>query len=221
MKRIRLSIVSNILIFVFTVFATVAMFTGFQFMGGDLPLAINGIEAFKYFTVESNVMMGIIALVFFIFEIRMLRKKTETIPTWIYDLKLIFTVGVTLTMLTTVVFLAPTTPFGYFSMFKNANLFYHFIIPLLSIITFLFFEGTNKIRFRYTFIGVVPMILYAVFYVWNVLSHAENGSINMIYDWYGFFAGGTSNIICVVPIMIGSTYLISYLLWYFNRKIGN
>lgn len=219
MKKVRLSLVSNLLIFIFTVFATVVMFTGFKFMEGDLPLSINGLEAFKYFTVESNIMMGIIALVFFLFEIRIVRKRDKRIPTWIYDLKLIFTVGVTLTMLTTVFFLAPTTPFGYFSMFKNANLFYHFLTPVLSIITFLFFEGTNKIRFRYTFVGVVPMILYAIFYVWNVISHAENGTINIMYDWYGFFAGGTSNIICVVPIMIGSTYLISYLLWYFNRKL--
>ena len=221
MKRIKLSIISNILIFTFTVFATVVMFTGFKFMDGDLPLSINGLEAFKYFTVESNVMMGIIALVFLFFEIRLMKKKVNKIPNWIYALKLVFTVGVALTMLTTMCFLAPTTPFGYFSMFKNANLFYHFLTPLLSIITFVFFEGTNNIRYRYTFVGVIPMVLYAIFYVWNVIIHAENGYINMMYDWYGFFAGGTSNIICVVPIMIGSTYLISYLLWFFNRKTAN
>lgn len=221
MKRIKLSIISNILIFVFTVFATIVMFTGFKFMGGDLPLSINGLEAFKFFTVESNIMMGLVALVFLCFEIKLIRKKADRIPNWIYGLKLVFTVGVALTMLTTTCFLAPTTPFGYFSMFTNANLFYHLLTPLLSIITFLFFEKTDRIRFRYTFVGVVPMILYAIFYVWNVIVHAENGQINMMYDWYGFFAGGTSNIICVVPIMIGSTYLISYLLWFFNRKTAN
>lgn len=221
MKRIKLSIISNTLIVIFTVFATVIMYTGFKFMDGDLPLTINGLEAFKYFTVESNVMMGIISLVFIVFEIRLQKNKIEKIPNWIYGLKLVFTVGVALTMLTTAIFLAPTTPYGYFSMFKNANLFYHFLTPLLSIITFVFFEGTNKIRFRYTFVSVIPMFLYAIYYVGNVLAHIENGNINMIYDWYGFFAGGTSNIICVVPIMIGSTYLISYLLWFFNRKTAN
>lgn len=220
MRKIKLSFAFNIIIMVLVALGMIFMLTGIKFMKDDLVLSVNGIEAFKYYTVESNVLMGIMSFIFCIFDIKLLKGKRDYIPNKIYILKLISTVGVVLTMLTTVIFLAPTCSFGFFAMFQNSNLFFHLIVPLLSLITFVFFENTDKIRFRYTFIGVITMVLYSIYYTVNIIAHIENGNIVSSYDWYGFVKGGINNMICVVPIMLGSTYLISYLLWYFNRAMA-
>lgn len=218
MGKLKVSLGINIVIFIFVAVATVFMLLGIQFMGYEPSLSVRGIDAFRFFTVESNVLMGLMALIFAIFEIKVLKGRRKYIPSKIYILKHIFTVAVVLTMVTTAAFLAPTAPNGYFSMFKNSNLFYHFVVPLLSLITFVFFEGTGKIRFRYTFFGVLPMIVYGVFYSINIFSHMEYGRVSIVYDWYGFAQSGTRELIFVIPVIISATYLISYLLWEFNRK---
>ena len=63
------------------------------------------------------------------------------------------------------------------------------------------------------------MILYSIFYTINVLIHLEAGKPTTIYDWYGFVQGGIGTIAIVLPVMLISTYAISYLLWYFNKKL--
>ena len=217
-KKIKISLGINSIIFILTVFATVCMMAGIHFMGAETSsLTARNIAVFRFFTVESNILMGIIALVFAIFEIKVLTKKREHIPSKIYILKLIFTVGVVLTMLTTALFLAPTSKNGYFSLFTNSNLLYHLVIPLLSLITFVFFEKTDKIKFKYTFAGIIPMFLYGIFYSINIFTHIENGKVSPIYDWYGFVQNGVKEVFFVVPVILGATYLISFLLWDFNK----
>ena len=219
MNKFKIAAVLNFLIIIFVTFATVFMFKGIYFMGNELSLTETGIGFLKYFTVQSNIFIGTIALIFLIYEILLISNRIKDIPTWAYILKHIFTVGVMLTFLTTALFLAPVAKTGYFSLFKNSNLFYHFIIPVLSFSTFVFFEKTDKIKFKYVFAGVLPMLLYGIFYTINVFVHTENGKILPRYDWYGFVAGGISSIFISFPIMLIATYLISFVTWKFNKKL--
>lgn len=105
-------------------------------------------------------------------------------------------------------------------MFKNSNLFYHLIIPLLSIITFTIFESTDKIKFKDTFVGIITMFIYSIFYLVNVLIHVENGKVEIMYDWYGFVQNGLQAAFVVIPIMYLITYFISCGLWFLNKKIS-
>lgn len=47
----------------------------------------------------------------------------------------------------------------------------------------------------------------------------ENGKVSPEYDWYWFAQGGLWQIIIVVPLIFGITYIISLLLWKLNRKV--
>lgn len=216
-SKIKISAVLNLTITIFVIIATLFMMNGIYFMGEETSLTESGIGLFKFFTVQSNILIGIIALIFLLAEIRVIKGKLKEIPTSLYIFKMVFTVGVVLTFLTTALYLAPYAEHGYFSMFKNSNLFFHFIVPVLSAITFVFFEKTDKIKFKYVCIGVVPMLLYGIFYTINILIHAENGKVLPVYDWYGFAAGGVVSIIIVFPVMLLITYLISLGLWKFNK----
>lgn len=62
LRNIKLSLIVNILIFLFTIFASVVMFTGFKFMTGyETILESTKIGMLRFFTVQSNLFMGIVA----------------------------------------------------------------------------------------------------------------------------------------------------------------
>ena len=216
-KKLKISLVLNIIIVLFTIFATIVMFTGFKFMDGGSLLESTKLGMFRFYTVDSNLVMGIIALIFIIKEIELLTGKIDYIPSVMYILKLIGTVGVTLTFLVTFGYLAQIAKGGALAMIQNSNLFFHLLTPLFSIITFIFFEKTDKLKYKYTFLGVSSTLIYTVYYAINVLVHMENGKVSPLYDFYWFVQGGMWQIFVVIPLMLGITYGISTLLWKFNK----
>ena len=93
--REKLSIIFNILIFVFTLFATISMIIGFKFMGQFEVLSERNFKSFRFFTVDSNVFAGLISLAYVIYKCTASGKKRETLPRAFYILKLAATTGVT------------------------------------------------------------------------------------------------------------------------------
>lgn len=217
-KKIKISLILNIIIVASVIFATVAMFTGFKFMDGKNLLESTKLGMFRFFTVDSNLVMGIIAIIFIIKEIEFLRGKIEYIPTIMYILKLIGTVAVSLTFVVTFGYLAQIAEGGALALIQNSNLFFHLLVPVFSIITFAFFEKTDKLKFRYSFLGVSSALIYAIYYLTNVLTHLENGKVSSEYDFYWFVQGGIWQIFVILPLILGITYGISVLLWRLNKK---
>ena len=124
-KSIKISLVINIIIVLLTVFATIIMFTGFRFMHGSEPiLETTKFGVFKFFTVDSNVFMGIVSLAFIIEEIKLLRGKIKDITKTMYIFKLMSTTAVTITFLTVFLYLGPISDGGIISMLQNSNLFF-------------------------------------------------------------------------------------------------
>ncbi len=217
-KRQKISLVLNSLIFVFTVFAIISTVIGFQFMGELSVLSEKNLKSFRYFTNESNIFAALVSLAFVIFKFTKKGKSCEKLPLPFYILKLAATTGVTLTMLVTICYLAPRSKTTYFAYFMNASFFMHFLTPLLCIISFVFFEPSEKAPFKFSFLGVIPMALYACVYTPNVLLHLQNGKPNPDYDWYGFLAFGLNTIWFVLPFLIIFTWLFSLALWAMNKK---
>ena len=198
----------NILIVVLVTVATVWMMTS----PALLALTASRLGALKYFTVDSNILVGVAALLMAISQYR------GKVAPWLYVLKLVATVGVTITMLVTVFYLGFVVSTGYFSMFQGSNFFFHLIVPLLSIIVFVFFEKTDCIAFKCNFLSFIPIVLYGIYYAVSVLTHMENGAVQKGYDWYKFFQFGTKSIIIVYPFFLGFAFLVSFILWKMNKR---
>ena len=216
MNKYKISLILNIIIFMMVMIASIMMFTGFRFMPGEIILESNKLGMFKFFTVESNLFMGIISLLFAIYEIRLLKGSINEIPKYMYILKLMATTGVTLTFLVVFTYLGPLVG-NIYLMILNSNLFFHLLVPLFSMITFIFFERNNKMSFKYSFYGLIPIIMYGLFYLINVLIHMDNGIVSPVYDFYWFVQNGVWTAIIVVPVMFIVSYLISLFLWKFNK----
>ena len=217
-KNTKISLVLNIIISILVLFSTIAMFTGYRFMNGqEVILESTKLGMLRFFTVQSNLFMGIISLLFIIDEIKILRGNKKEISFFKYVLKLMSTSAAGLTFFVVFAYLGPITKYGLVSLLMNSNLFFHLIIPVLSIVTFIFFERTNKLKFKDTLYGIIPTLLYGIYYITNVLIHVENGKVSPKYDWYWFVQGGVWTALIVVPIIFLVSYLISLGLWRVNK----
>ena len=105
--RYKVSYIFNLIIFTLVLLSTIMMFIGFNFMGNNLTLSATKIETFKYFTVDSNILMGITSLIFACYEYLVMKNKRESIPISLHVIKLISTVCVMLTFLVTLFYLTP------------------------------------------------------------------------------------------------------------------
>ena len=219
MKRIKIALILNIIILAFTVFASFSMFTGFRFMHGtELILEASKLQMFKFFTVDSNIFMGIVALICAYYEYKYLKKEIKKIPKSIYILKLMATTGVALTFVITFGYLSWIVKGGALVMIMNSNLFFHLLTPVLSVITFTIYEKTKELKLKDVIYGIIPMLIYAVYYLGNILIHMKGGKVSPEYDWYWFVQNGVWTMIIVVPIICLLTYGISFGLWKLNKE---
>ena len=210
MKK-KTSLIINAVIFILTVFASFLMFTGIKITNGAEPiLETTKLGMFKFFTVDSNLFMGIVSLIFVI--------KNKSITKNMYRLKLMSTTAVSLTLIVVLAYLAPISQGGLKSMLQNSNLFFHLIIPVLSIINFTIFENTNKLKIKDTLYGLIPTIIYAILYVINLIIHIESNEISPKYDWYWFAQNGILQAILTAITIITTTYIITLLLWKLNKR---
>ena len=180
-------------------------------------LEASKVEMFKFYTVDSNILMGIISLIISIYEIKLFKSTIKEIPKIVYILKFIATSGIALTFLVTLAFLGPQ--YGMYAMYNNSNLFLHLIIPLLAIISYIFFEKYDN-KYKYGVLGVIPMFIYSIYYTSQVLIHLNDGGLTFKYDFYGFLNGNLNNIYVVIPIIYLFAYIISLLLILLNKKIN-
>ena len=178
---------------------------------------LSGWTIIRFFTVQSNVMMGLICLIYAIFETRVLTGKLNEMPKALYVLKHVFTVGVTVTFITVAAYLSPINKAGYFALFEGSNFFFHFLIPVISLLLLVFCDGEDM-PFSYSFFGLIPFLCYGVFYLINAFIHIENGVISPEYDWYYLLQGGPVMCAISITVMTMMTFLISAFLRYLTKK---
>ena len=167
--RLGFSLFINIIIIVITTILVIRFFRG----DGKWNPA-RGKRAFRYFTTQSNVFCAVSALFMCLFP--------DAI--WAYYLKVMGTAAVTVTMLTVLIFLSRL--YGFKPLLSGSDLFMHLITPLLAIISLCVFERRG-ISFLASFIGGIPVALYAPLYLYNVVYAPEEKRWE---DFYGFNRDG-------------------------------
>ena len=210
-----IALLINISIVVITGFAMARFFVS----SGDGNMQVRGAASLKYFTNLSNWFMAFVAFVSVIFNIHNIRYGSNAIPKPLYLVKYMAAVSVTVTFLTCVFFLGPLNisilaPRGvpawraYALMFSGNTFFLHFITPVLSIIVTIFLEKTNGFEKRFVWLGVIPVLVYAVLYgIMVLMVSPENGGWR---DFYHFTFGGKPYMIPVsAAVMFYATWIIS------------
>ena len=151
--------------------------------------------AFCYFTVQSNVFCAFAALL-------MCFAPASSL---VGILKYMGTAAVTVTMLTVFLFLGPKAG-TLRELLKGSNLFMHLITPLLALISFCFFER-RSMRFSTSLYGMIPVILYGLWYLYKI-QYAPEGK--RWEDFYGFRKNGRWQ--GMFAIMMAGTFAVCMIL---------
>ena len=217
MKSIKISFILNIIIFLLVTIGSIFMFAGIKFMPTGSLLEASKITMFKYYTVDSNILVGVVSYILAVCEVLYMKKKIKKIPEAVYILKLIGVSAITLTFLTTAIFLVPQ--YGLYDMYNNSNLLFHLIIPVLVVISYVFYEKHDN-KYSYAIYGIMPMFLYSIYYSSMICVNINEGGLTPKYDFYGFLRGNINNISIAVPIIFLIAYLISIVLIILNKKMS-
>ena len=168
---------------------------------------------FRHFTNLSNIYMGIVSLIIFIFTLVNF-KKDYCLPKWLRIVELSAVVGVMLTFLIVILFLVPMQVRSWddlVNLYKNDMILFHFLNPLISLFTFLFFTKGDKLNYKEDFFGMIPMVIYSLFYVIFVLCGLWD-------DFYNFTFGGN---LWVMPLSLLVMYIFTYLVSFLTSFVYN
>jgi hypothetical protein len=166
-----------------------------------------GLKTFRMFTVLSNMFVAITAAMSIPFAVDGIRQKNYHLPRWIVNLTFASVTCITLTFLITVFILSPKSGF-VLMMATGSFLFMHTLVPIISIVSFLFINIYHNVKFKTTFYALIPVLAYAVTYIVSVMIIGEeNGGWRDHYHflelmpWY-----------CVFVIVMLLTFGIANLL---------
>lgn len=156
-----------------------------------------GDATFNFFTVQSNVWMLIISLVFAVFIIgNVLTKKQVKVPNWLYHIKFMCVTAITLTFLVFSLMLTPSMIAGGNGSYLTSvsNICCHNLVPILSIIDYFVFDTEHRSN-KLTFIlsAILP-IYYLAFALIGSVTGVNFGSTTskvpyffMDYEANGWF----------------------------------
>ena len=93
----------------------------------------------------------------------------------------------TLTFFTVLFVIGPID--GYLKNYSGRNFFTHLIVPLLALFSYLFLEEKLELKWKYSLLILIPLIIYSIVYVINVVVLESWPDIYMINKqglWYLF-----------------------------------
>ena len=158
----------------------------------------------EYYTMESNVLALITSSLFLIF-----REKKKFL---VADLRFITTCCLTVTFLVVLFILLPMSGFNfYFMFFQNETWIFHFLVPIVSIISYICFEERSNKQY----LGFLFTLFYAIVLI--ILNLKD-----VIVGPYPFLRVKEQSILMSIIwciIIIGGSYVIGLGLNYFNKKI--
>ena len=165
-------------------------------------------SVFYFFTVQSNIFIIAMALIFLVNEVVVLITKKSFVNQVLLMIKYVATVAITITFLVFFTMLAPLLGVDYLLYFNNFSL--HAIVPLLAIVDFILFDTDIELTYKKSFIALVAPVSYVIFvYVGSIfkLQYGENTYYPYFfldYETNGFFfEKGFGVIPWVIILLIG------------------
>ena len=177
---------------------------------------LSSLPIWMTFTGLSNIFIGLVSLACALFR---LIKKERELSKPLFILKIIALADITITLVVTAFYLAPHLGASWWRLYINNNIFNHLLTPLVAIITFILLEKYVELDWRYCFYSMVPLSMYAIFYVINVYTHlTAEGKTDLTYDIYGFCRFGIFFLILFLIGFLAASFGLTYLYRLLNKQ---
>ena len=149
MKK-TLALISNLLIVVLEVISFIILIN----RNGGVTVGI-----VYFYTRLSNLLALIAGIFVFIFIIK---NKSGELPKWLSMLRYIATIMLFVTLLISLFVLTPAVGSFYKMMIVNQLKFHHLLCPLISIISFIFFEKGGVLTTKDNVLALIPTLVYGI-----------------------------------------------------------
>lgn len=209
-KNTKLSLVSNLLLIIFGII-------GFLSINGENNL-------FLFYTNDSNILCLLSAILYVIFKIIY---KEKDLPFIVLIIRYMASACLCLTFLTVVFYLAVFDALGssnfidaYFNSLllylgKDSFLYYHLLCPIISFISFSYFEGDRRLNKKKTiYLAMIPTVVYAIILI--ILN-----AFNVVEGPYPFLMVNKNPVyisLILVVVILGLNYLFARFILLFNQK---
>ena len=170
-------------------------------------LIADGLENLKYYTVDSNLFVGVVHLGYLILAAARGVESNDSVQLWTERFIYIAVTAVSLTFVVVVLFFAPFV--GLAPLMQDANLYFHLIIPVLAIVSFCAFHRDRAIPLWETALALIPPVLYGLYYTIVLLVKGVHFPFT---DWYGFAAGGVWGSVLTAAMIFLLTWALALLL---------
>lgn len=183
---------------------------------------MGGASVFFFFTVQSNIFIMLMALIFLINEVVVLITNKSFINQTLLHIKYVATIAITITFIVFFTMLAPLMGVDYLLSFNNFSL--HAIVPILAIVDFFLFDKDIKLTYKSSLLATISPICYVIFVYTGAIFKLEY-SENLYYPYFflnidtnGFlFEKGTMGIIPWIVILLGAIIGLGCLYCLFMR----
>ena len=190
---------------------------------GEGTLVDRGVRSMKYFTLQSNVLACVAAIVWLVKArgarngvpvSRGVEEEDTTVSRGVEVFKYVAAVAVLLTFTTVAAFLGPL--YGYKAMFEGINLWFHLIVPLVAGAEVIFLSGVEFTR-RDNRLAMLPPIIYGVGYIANNLINGI-GEWPDTNDWYLFLHWGPLVGAVIFVMLCAVTWVLGFVLRKITRR---
>ncbi len=150
---------------------------------------MGGLTLLLYFTIQSNIWIGVTCLACAGVMIAELIMKKQLYPQWLRVVKQVFTVSITLTG---VVFCTMLAPFFGAAAWSAANVLTHVVVPLFAILDYVLFDWEGNFTYKKALFSAIPPVYYLFFALAGYLANWDfGGGHNYPYAFlnYGGSAG--------------------------------
>ena len=177
------------------------------FMGGG--------SVFFFFTVQSNIFIIVMSLLFLVNDVMLLINKKSFVNQTLFMIKYVATVAITITFIVFFTLLAPLMGVDYLLSFNNFSL--HAIVPILAIIDFILFDTDINLTYKNSLLATIAPISYVVFVYIGAIFKLRYGE-NLYYPYFfldfeknGFFFEKGFGIIPWIIILLAGICGLGFL----------
>lgn len=207
------SVISLLWKLVAIVFASIGVYLQAKLDGGLFRTYV-----FLYFTIFSNMGIAIISGLFVLLGVLERATRRRFTPHWLLSLRFMFVTAMSVTLVVSLVLLAPFKSQTY--LFSLRNLSVHIFAPLAAVIDFLIFDKSFRCRIRTCFLGfVLPAIYLAVTLLISIKGITYSNGSNFPYYFLDYhtlgwttFEDGKMGVLWWVLLVAGIVFVISLLL---------
>ena len=210
--NITLLIVWNALTVLFVAIAWGIM--AFRHGGGQF--SSTSFKSLKYYTTLSNIFTAVASGILLVFLLRLRSGKAETIPHWVFLLKLAGASAVGVTFIVVIVFLGPL--YGFWQMYIYANFFFHLLVPVMAMVEFALFDRFGTCSGKEVLLSTVFTLVYGTVYMVNIIINGRG--VNGRNDLYGFALWGMPIAIGIFAAIVLVNAGIAALLRELNKSLG-